>query len=862
MHKMRPLIVVFFLLFLNPTHLFAALDIQKTVLDNGLTVLVTPMPSSEVVSVYAYVKIGAATEGKFLGAGVSHFVEHMLFKGTKRRLVGEIAKEVKSLGGTINASTDLDFTMYTLDLPKSKLKQGIDIIADMIQNSTFDKEEVERERNVIHGEMRLYYDRPARRLSINVFKNVFKNHPYRHTTIGYEPLFDGVTRDDLYNFYKRNYIPNNMIISVAGGFDANETLKLVTEQFKNFKPRPYPLRNLVAEQSQISSRYYEEYYQTPMFWFSLAYQGIALMDPDVYAMDLLGMALGSGEGSRLYKDVYKTKKLVNSISCMNYTPYDKGVFEIEGTMKEDNLEKVKTAVFKIIDDVKRRGLAKEELAKIKTQAAAQLIYGSQTSGSIAYKAAIDEAMAGDYRFSEKYVEMINKVTNDDIKRVANKYLNDMTLNVTVIKPLSAKLDHNVKEKDKEKNKVQHMVLDNGMTLLIKEDHTIPIVSVQAVMNGGLRSEDKDNNGISGLFASVWPKATRSQPEEKIVKDLEHKALSFGAYSGNNAMGLSMEMLSKDLDYGLNLLTDVIANPTFEEDILNRNKEQVYVAIDSREDDIRALTTRRVMALLYEKHTNHLDPYGTKETVAKLTRKDLENYYNRIISPSNLVIAVYGDMKADYVKIKLNERLKPLKKKDVVLPLITEPALTVPRIDTLKKKKEQAAVAIAFLAPTFTDKDRFAMEIINTTLGAGLSGRLFVKVRDQLGKAYTVGSWYTPGVDTGNIVLFCLTTNAKVDTVKEIMLKEITDLSTVVMSDEELNSVKSYIKGTHQMGLATIGSQAARAAFNTLYGLGHDFEERYDQTIDAVTKEDIKAAAAKYLNLSQYVSVTTLGEGAQ
>ncbi len=858
MRRLIPILTVLLLLF-NPARSFASPEIHKSVLDNGLTVLVTPMPSSEVVSIYMYVKTGAATEGRFTGAGISHFIEHMLFKGTQRRAVGAIAKEVKSLGGNINASTDLDYTIYTLDLPKDKLKQGVDIIADMLRNSVFDKEEVEKERKVIHGEMRLYYDRPIRRLSVDVFKNVFKHHPYQHTTIGYESLFDGISRDDLYGYYQRNYIPNNMILSLAGGLDADEGLKLAQEFFGTFKPKPYPQHNIVPEPPQISERYYEEYYDTPLFWFSLAFQGMALNDPDVYAMDLLSMVLGGGQGSRFYKDIYQNKKLVAQISCINYTPHHKGVFEIEGTMDKDNLAKVRESVLAIVDDVKRRGITTEELAKIKVKASASLIYDNQTSSSIAYKAATDEAMTGDYRFSEHYVAMIKKVTNDDIKRVANRYLNTSSLSVTVVKPLAAKPKPSSKSQQKDSGKIEKIVLDNGLTLLLKEDHTAALVSLQAVLHGGLRSENKDNNGIANLFTSVWTKATKRQSEAQMIKDLEGRAASCGAYSGYNALGITMNFLSTDIDYGLNLFADVIKNPVFEDSIIERQRDAILVAIKSRDDDIRAMTFRRAMAVLYEKHPNHMDILGTNETITKITRKDLETYYARFVEPSNLVISVFGDIDAAKVKASLIKSLGGLKRRDVDIPVVLEPELKSPRMETIKTKKSQAVLAMTFLAPAFADKDRFAMEVINTTLGAGLSGRLFVKVRDQLGKAYTVGSSYTPGFDTGNITLFCLTTNAKVDSVKEIMAKEIADLKEQFMSDEELNSVKAYMKGSHQMGLNTVGAQAAHSAFNTLYGLGYDYDEHFNKFVDAVSKEDVKAAANKYLNSNQAVTITTLGE---
>lgn len=320
----------------------------------------------------------------------------------------------------------------------------------------------------------------------------------------------------------------------------------------------------------------------------------------------------------------------------------------------------------------------------------------------------------------------------------------------------------------------------------------------------------------------------------------------------------MQFLSKDLDYGLDLLADVLKNPVFEEEVIKRQRHNLNVAREQRDDDIRASTLRRVMALLYQKHPNHLDLLGSKDTLAKIDRQDLIEYFHRFVVGPNIVVSVFGDMDSDDVQRKLESLLGNIGKGEVELPNIIEPPLKELREDLLNKDKQQAVVAMAFLAPSFLDQDRFPMELVNAVLGAGLSGRLFVKIRDQLGKAYTVGSSYTPGVDNGNIVLFCLTTNSKVDSVKAIMKQEIADLGEQVLTEVEFNDAKSYLKGTHQMGLNTVGAQAVHSAFNELYGLGYDHDDQYDAYVDKVTREQVKDVAKRYLDPKRAVVVTTMG----
>ena len=314
----------------GPSHTFK-LDIntQKYVLDNGLTVLITDMPNSSAVAVYALVKTGSAMEGKYLGAGISHFMEHMLFKGTDKRPVGAIAREVQAMGGTINATTSFDYTIYVIDAPEGNFDQALDIISDMIVHSKFDPEQITKEREVVFGEIRLYKDRPERMLSDATFRVSYVRHPYRVPIIGYEELLRPLTREDFVEYYKERYVPNNIILSIAGKLDAQDALAKVKEAFKDFPRQREVLRNLPPEPPQVSGRQYEFEYSTQLTRITFAYGGVSVANPDVFALDILALILGHGESSRLYQDLFQKRQLVRSVSASDYTPMDRGVFEID-----------------------------------------------------------------------------------------------------------------------------------------------------------------------------------------------------------------------------------------------------------------------------------------------------------------------------------------------------------------------------------------------------------------------------------------------------------------------------------------------------------------------------------------------------
>ncbi len=828
---------------------------EKIILDNGLTVIIQPMPSVETISMYAYIKTGSATEGNFLGAGISHFVEHMLFKGTSKRGVGQIAKDVQGLGGEVNAHTTLDYTMYILDVPKGTFNQGLDIISDMVMNSAFDPVQVDKERQVIHGEMRLYHDRPDRVLNDLVFKNVYIRHPYRHITIGDEALFDQITRDQLFDYYKTRYIPNNMIFSVAGAVNKEEILPLIKAAFKDFKPLPYPDRHVPVEPPQVAPRFYTEEYPTPLYRFSLAYQGVGLLDTDMYAMDVLAMALGQGESSRLYKDIYEKRKLVRSISASDFTPQDKGIFEVEVVMAQDNTKATVAAIDAILADIKQHGLSQEELDKTKRQVLSGFIFANQTSNALAYRNALDEAMTGDVNFSQYYVEAIKHLTNEDIKRVANRYFNETNRTLVVLKPKTAAAKIEAKAAVVQ-SPIQKIVLGNGLTILLKEDHTSPVVALQVVMNAGTRQESPALNGISELTSRAWVKATRQMDSQALALAIEKRGGSLNNFAGRNTIGFKMDVLSDDMPFAVGLMADLVKQPAFDTKVIDQERSQMLADIDARDDDITSVTFKELLQTLFLTHPFRLDSLGTKATVQHITPADVQAYYKHFANPNNMVVAVFGDIDSAKVVQLLLAQFSGLKKEPVMLNLFTEAPPAQGRNKALTMDKEQAVVTIGFQAPTLSSKDRFAMEIIDGILGSGLSGRLFVKVRDELGKAYTVGSQYTPGLDTGLFAVYVLTTADKVEAVQGIVWKEISALANTPVSDEELKAMKNYLKGSFKMSLNTPAVLTGVCALDELYGLGYDFYKHYDAAIDAITAQDVQRVAGIYLQAQKAATVIT------
>ncbi len=829
---------------------------SKNILDNGLTVVMTEMSSSPVVSVYALVKTGSATEGKFLGTGISHFLEHMLFKGTHGRGVGQLAARIQSVGGQINAATGLDYTIYTITVPHQSFDVALDVLSDMLMNSTINAEEVELERNVILNEMRLHNDNPDRKLNEIVFRNTYLRHPYRYPIIGYETLLKGVTQSDLVEYYKEFYSPNNTIISIAGNVEIDRALANVQKAFKDFTRRRLVVRNLPIESQQISSRRYEEEYPTELTRLSISFPSVNLLHHDLYALDVLAEILGQGRSSRLYENLYQRKRLVYSVSASNYTPGDKGIFGIDCLLEEGNVDKVIPLVLDHIEQIKNKGVTQGELNKAKQQVKSGYIFRNQTSASVAHTQAIDEAFSGDHQFSQKYVEAIQQVTNNDIKRVANFYLVETGLTTAILKPEGEHQAKITKQQHVSSHAIRKYTLDNGLTVLLREDKTFPVVSIRLSVNGGVRQEPAGLSGLSKITAATWIKGTKRYTSSQIALKTENLGLRLSSFSGRNSFGLGMELLSKDLPTALDLLEEFVFDPSFPDDEIVKVKENIRAVIRQREDDIFAFTSLALRETLFHSHPFRLNAEGTLVSIEEIQRNNVIDFYNRFSVPGNMVLSVFGDVNSEEVLANIREKFKSLENQEVDLKLHAEQSPVKMREKEVFIDKEQAMVMFGFQGVKVGDPDYYGLEVVTSILGSSFNGRLFTNIRDQLGEAYTLGGQFIPGPDAGLIYFYALTTESQVEEVKELLKKEIKKLHAKRVSDKELNDIKTYLKGSFRAGQETSSSLSFTVSLDELYGLGFENYLQYDSLIDQVTADDVQKLAQRYLNLNKSAVVVT------
>lgn len=842
--------------------------VTRTVLPNGLTVIIDEEHASRVVSIQMWVRVGSADETEE-EAGLSHVFEHMLFKGTARRKVGEIAGAIESVGGDINAYTSFDKTVYHLTVPSRHFATGLDIISDAVQNSAFDPAELKKELEVVLEELRMNEDSPDRSLYKNVFSTAYTTHPYKRPTIGYEKVITGLKRETLLEFFRRWYIPNNMTLVIAGDVDTGQAMEAIRVAFKDYRPGKDPHMARPIEPPQEGFRFAVIPQEIKEPRFGLAFHIPELASSDTYAVDVAAGILGDGASSRLYKRLKMDKAIVHSVAAYAMSLKEPGLFMITGSLESKEIER---AVPEILKEVKRLSLVgpnPDELQKIKTGLESDFIYSKETMDGDASKLGYFETIAGGLGFEKAYLDGIRGVSAKDVKRVLNAYVTDKNMSAVFIMPnadrglitrekvagliKTAEADFaNEAGRMKKTSDMTKVSLENGITLIIKEAHANPLVAFYAAFPCGLRHETPSVNGIGNFTAGMLTKGTKTRSAEALAKEVEGLAGGVSGFSGWNSVGASGKFLSTDFDKGLAIFADVVMNPSFDAVEMEKHRKDVLAAIKSQEDNLPSYTFKLMYKTLYKTHPYGMPVIGRADAVSGLTRADLVKHHETCFAPERMVLTIAGDVFTDYVRARATEAFKTFRRKgNALTPPLPEKWTAGVQTTGDAKTKEQTHIAIAFPGTVIGGPDAYALRVLAEVL-AGQSGRLFVKLRDEQSLAYSVSAFSKEGVDPGIVGMYIGSAPEKKDAAINGILSELKLISTEKITPAELSKARNSLIGGYEIGQQDVASQAVDMANNELYGLGYDFGRRMPAKIEAVTVDDVLRVARKYLKLDSYV----------
>ncbi|MBI2980958.1 MAG: insulinase family protein, partial [Deltaproteobacteria bacterium] len=505
----------------------------EAILSNGLRVILLPKNDAPVVSWNLWSNVGSVNETDET-AGICHLIEHMLFKGTGRRPVGQIAREVEAAGGEMNAYTSFDETVFYINMSSRKMDVGLDILADAATDPTFDATELQREKEVVVEEISRAEDNPSQMVSEDLFKKVFSIHPYGRPIAGDRNTVREVPRQTVVNFYRQWYVGSNLILIGVGDFEIDSTLRKIETLYGKIPAGNAPRQTIPAEPSQTSLRHTTRGMAVEGYYLDIALPAPSLKHPDVAGLDLLVQILGGGASSRLEQVVKEKKKLVGSISASNFISRHPGVIAIGSVLQNGDLRKPLRAIWEEMDRLRQETVSSVELARARDNIRSTRIYEKQTAERLARKLGFFEGIAEDLEFEEHYYQKIAERTDRDLMNLARKYFSAEKLTLSLCHPKGvnysptalfsafASPEQSRREKPSKRAKspskaIQAFTLPRGMRLLVRENKNLPIVSIRSASIGGPRWETRRNSGISHLTSLLLTKGTRHRTAREIAE---------------------------------------------------------------------------------------------------------------------------------------------------------------------------------------------------------------------------------------------------------------------------------------------------------------------------------------------------------
>ncbi len=595
----------------------------------------------------------------------------------------------------------------------------------------------------------------------------------------------------------------------------------------------------------------------------IGWRTVDLFHPDLYALDVLAYVLGHGNSARLPRLLREELGLVDTIYVWSDTPpYDAGAFVVAASLDAANIPQVEQHVLEAVDAVRRDLVSAEELQRAKRQKEAALVYAQETPMGRAEVLGADLLLTGNLEFSDKYVAGIRAVTARQVRDVASKYLLPDRYVITALLPPQEEQEPAASAQAPAAiPQTRKYVLGNGLTVLIRTEPAAPSVHIATATRAGLRYENEQNNGITRLMAEMLIRGTRRRSRPQIAAAIDDLGAEIDAYSGRNTLGLTARCLPEDFPTVLSILADCLQNPTFPTAEFERLQELTLAQIAAQQEDVDEVAEKLLRATLFQRHPYRFTELGSADSVGRLDRDQLRRFHREVCQPPATVLMIQGPVAPHQVRKVVAQEFGSWPAGEATEPPIpVEPPVTTRRTETLERSQSQAIIYYGFLGPRVNDEDRYVREVMTAVLaGVGLpGGRLHAVLRGE-GLVYATYAYTIPGLDPGYYAVYAASAPEKVEEVQGIIEDNLTRLQTEPVADGELATARIACLSHKQMNLAKPARRALLQALDELYGMGYDSYQQYQQRIEAVTAEQVRAYAQQLLDLQRCAVVITRPE---
>jgi len=875
-------------------------NVQKTVLENGLTVLTKEVHSAPVVTVQVWYKIGSRNEKPGVN-GIAHQLEHIMFKGTKERPI-QFGRLFSALGSDSNAFTGYDQTAYFGTVERDKLTAMLTLEADRMQNALIDAKDLESEKRVVISELQGYENSPNYRLYRAVAKAAFPNTMYGLPVGGTKADVEKFTLDQVKYFYETFYSPDNAILLIVGDFQTSPTLQAVKEIFGNISKRGTEERNKLIQkqgtpnntQSTPNNKRQTVVLREPGIapLLQIMYPVPKAGDPDEAALEVMDYVLTGGQSSRLYEALVETgiaSDLEGDISSFSGI----GWYGISASaVPNQRPQKIEIIVRQVITDLQNRGITQEELKRAKAQFKAGAILGNRDISSQASQLGDAETSAGDYRYTDKIMAGIYQVTAADVQRVTKKYLVPAKSTVGYFEPTQVrgkqKLQTTSNSQTSESFNLgppvdpslvakylppinasgtetltkralpESFTLDNGLQVLLLPDRSTPAVTLNGYVSGGTEFDPKNKSGVAAITAGNLMNGTQTKSVETIVKSLENIGAKLDFDERREGVIIEGSSLANDLPKIIQTLADVMQNATFPVEHLEITKEMAISEIKQSGDDPEYLALKTLQQKIYP--PNHpFYAFPTTNSLKGITRADVVRFYKQHYRPDTTVITLVGDFDSAKVRSLIQKEFGSWKATgkppEVVFPDVPMPEKIV-QLNPVIPGKSQSITFMGYRAIKRKDPRYYAAVVFNQILGGDIfSSKLGEEIRDRLGLTYGIYSSFQAGQQPG---LFLINMQTAPEDAKKAITSTLALLKQVHsqgVTDAEVETAKVSITRSYNVQLASPDNLTKVILMNQVYGLELAEIDNFPKQIQAVATAQVNQVAKELLQPDNLIIVT-------
>lgn len=852
----------------------------KYILQNGMKVIFQQNTASQVSAIQVWVNIGSRDELRGDDAafqdegGLAHIQEHMLFQGTKTfGKQAEISSLIEAHGGDLNAWTNYDETVYHVTMPSENTKLGLEIFASMMSEATIDKDRLKKELEAVMEEFRMCRDNPHVILQEELFKTAYRLHPYHHPIIGYEQTIRAIDRDTVNNFYQKYYVPSNMTLVIVSDLDETCVRQLIDNTFGKIEKKDFKVNNVTLEPLQEQPNVIIKNANFEGTYLSIGHHITNFKDPLTPAIDILYTILGNGDDSRLNKVLVEKLKLVYAVAAENYTPKDPGFGFIDCELELSNISEALHEIFKEIFKLSIENVTDEELTKAKILVESDFLYSRETSQGIGKNLGYFDLIGHGFDQIDNYLEALRSVSKEDIKKVAQKYLIPSNTNIGLLVPKDAKLSINEEEivkilnesyeeicnkkqnqfekiYDKDLN-VTKITFPSGLRVLIEENRANPTVAFRFSILGGLLLENDEINGVSNMIGEMLTRGTANLNSEQLAYKIESLGSEINGCSGHNSFGIYGKSLSRNFLETLDLSLDIFKNVSFEEREIEKVKPIILDEIKREIDNPIRKTFHLFNETLFKNHPYGLKQLGSPENVSKFQKDLLQKTYFDALNSKNIVISIVGDVNTDELVDFLDQNLGNFQKftQNEVNTKCPDFA-SKSEMKCLKTDKMQSNIIIGFPSLAIDDDEIYVLAILKKIL-SGMGGRLFINLRDKQGLAYSITALDYAGYKcNGYFLAYLGCAPEKEEYAISELRRELTDIKSSLVSDQELIDAKNFEIGSYKVHLQSNAAKAAKLSFDELYKGDFRTDKDYEMKINKVSREDVLSLANKIIDLNR------------